>query len=258
VDRSASPGERLALVILQLTAVAVVLAVTTHRAFELDRFLIPKELVLHLGAFAAALFAFHAFRTAVVTRLELLFLGYLLLGAISAGMATNGWLGFRSLAVSASALVLFRVAHVLTGAGLGRRLLTTLAVAVVLAAVTSLVQAYGVRLDVFAINRSPGGTLGNRNFVAHAAAFGLPVLLLAALRARRAGGFLLGAAGIAIVTASLVLTRSRAACRPCCVVMGVRGDGCWRWCCSPVPAWRRRCWCRTRCAGAATIRIWSR
>jgi O-antigen ligase len=211
VEQLSTRGERLALLILQLASVAVVLAVTTHRAFELDRFLIPKELVLHLGAFAAALFAFHAFRTAVVTRLELLFLAYLLLGAISAGLATNVWLGFRALAVSASALVLFRTARVLTVAGLGRRLLTTLAVAVVLAAITSLVQAYGVRLDVFAVNRSPGGTLGNRNFVAHAAAFGLPVLLLATLRARRAGGFLLGSVGVAIVTASLVLTRSRAA-----------------------------------------------
>jgi hypothetical protein len=53
--------------------------------------------------------------------------------------------------------------------------------------------------------------LGNRNFVAHAAAFGFPVLLLVALRAQTTKRYLLGAIGIAIVTASLVLTRSRAA-----------------------------------------------
>ena len=55
------------------------------------------------------------------------------------------------------------------------------------------------------------GTLGNRNFVAHIAAFGLPLVLLAALRARTGGRFFVASIGVMIVTASLVLTRSRAA-----------------------------------------------
>src|SRR5437763_833790 len=82
------------------------------------------------------------------------------------------------------------------------------AVAVVVA-VTSLLQTYGLDITLFSENRSPGGTLGNRNFVAHAAAFGLPLVLFAAIGARRR--FLLGAAGAALTTATLVLTRSRAA-----------------------------------------------
>ena len=32
--------------------------------------------------------------------------------------------------------------------------------------------------EYFSLNRSPGGTFGNRNFVAHLAAIGLPVILL--------------------------------------------------------------------------------
>ena len=63
----------------------------------------------------------------------------------------------------------------------------------------------------FASSRAPGGTLGNRNFVAHAAAFGLPICFLAALRAQRTATYVLASIGIAIVTASLVLSRSRAA-----------------------------------------------
>jgi O-antigen ligase len=76
---------------------------------------------------------------------------------------------------------------------------------------TALLQAYGLRLELFAPNRAPGGTLGNRNSVAHLAALGLPLVLLCALWARRWWGFLLGAAGFMLVVAALVLTRSRAA-----------------------------------------------
>src|SRR6266849_3706742 len=88
-----------ALRVVQIGAIAAVLIVLPNPSFDLDRFLIPKELVLHI--------------TAVIT---------------------------------------------------------------------SLLQAYGVRIDFFATNRVPGGTLGNRNFIAHVAAFGLPICFLAALR----------------------------------------------------------------------------
>jgi O-antigen ligase len=103
--------------------------------------------------------------------------------------------------------VLFWAARAVREAGHERALLNGLALAVVIAAATSLLQAYGVRTIFFAINRAPGGTLGNRNFVAHLAAIGLPLSLLAALRARR---FFIAATGVAVVTAALVLTRSRA------------------------------------------------
>src|SRR5215213_10035307 len=40
--------ERAALVTLQLGAIAVVLAAAVYKQFELDRFFVPKELVLHV------------------------------------------------------------------------------------------------------------------------------------------------------------------------------------------------------------------
>jgi hypothetical protein len=200
--------DRIALRVLQLGAIAVVLAASTFRAFELDRFFIPKELVLHLTAVLAGLLTFRRVRFA---RVDWLLSGFLLLGVLSTLFATNTWLAIRAVAITASALVLFWTARVLRDAGLARPLLNALALAVVLVAATSLLQTYGIEPELFSKSRAPGGTLGNRNFVAHAAAFGLPLLLLAALAAHRAGGWLLRSAGVMGVVASLVLTRSRAA-----------------------------------------------
>ena len=190
---------------LQAGAIAVVLAASAYTLFDLDRFFVPKELVLHLTALLAGLFTFRHVRAGSRDRLLLAFLG---LSALSALFATNRWLGLRALALSASAILIFFTARAVREAGLGRPLLNVLAFAVVLAAATSLVQAYGIHLDLFASTRAPGGTLGNRNFVAHAAAFGFPLVLLAAIRARR---LMLAPFGITIVTAALVLTRSRGA-----------------------------------------------
>jgi hypothetical protein len=198
--------ERPALRILQLGAVAVVLAACALVPFDLDRFFVPKELVLHAAALLAGLAAAGALARAGRSRADRLLAAYLALGALSAALATNRWLGFRALAVSASGVLLYWI-----GRWVGRPLAGALAFAVVLAAATSLLQTYGLQTVLFASTRAPGGTLGNRNFVAHAAAFGLPLLLYMTLRARRRGAFLAAALGTTVVIASLVLTRSRAA-----------------------------------------------
>ena len=198
---------RLALRVVQIGAMAVVVVVAALHVFELDRFFIPKELVLHLTALIAGLLVV---RTRL-TRIDLLLASYLLLSVVSALFATNPWLAIRAVAISVSGVVIFWIARALREAGLERALLGALAAAVVLAAITCLLQTYGIDLVLFSENRAPGGTLGNRNFVAHIAAFGLPLVLLAALRARSGGAFLTASLGVMIVTASLVLTRSRAA-----------------------------------------------
>jgi O-antigen ligase len=195
---------RVALVIIQIGAVAVVLVASPRTMFDLDRFLVPKELVLHLTALGAGLLTLRSMRR---TRLDWLLLGFLLLSGLSAVPATNKWLALRALAISASGVVLFWAARALGEAGLQRQLINALAVAVVVAAITSLLQAYGLETLFFASTRIPGGTLGNRNFVAHMAAFGLPLCMLAAMRARRV---VLASLGVTIVAAALVLSRSRA------------------------------------------------
>ena len=216
-----SRSERLAMRILQAGVIVAVFAATTHRTFELDRFLVAKELVLHLTAFFATLFALGALRRMKAAGVDRLLVAWLVLGAVSAIFATNPWLGFRALAVTISAAMVFWTARSLRGAGLAGHLLRAVALAVVLAAVTSLLQAYGLRTELFSINRAPGGTLGNRNFVGHAAAFGAAVVFLSALRARTRGAYLLACTGSALVVAALVLTRSRAAWLAFAVVLAV-------------------------------------
>jgi O-antigen ligase len=207
----ANRAERLALQVLQIGATAVVLVASISGTFELGRFLVPKELALHLTAATAGLLAFRAIRRTILSWVDLLLVAYLFVGAMSALTATNRWLALQALAVSASGIAIFWAARGLREMRLARSLLGALAFAVIVAAGTSLLQAYGVRIDFFATSRAPGGTLGNRNSVAHVAALGLPVCLLAALWARRTGGTVIASMGIAIVSASLVLTRSRAA-----------------------------------------------
>lgn len=203
-------SDKLALRAMQAGAVAVVLAVTTLNAFELDRFFVPKELVLHLTALLAGIAAWRCVR-ASPARADRFLAAYVILSSLSALFATNRWLALRALAISASAAVIFWAARGLRKAGLERKLLNGLALAVVVAAVTSLLQAYGVGTDLFSEARAPGGTLGNRNFVAHIAAFGMPLVVLAVMRARGARAFMTGAAGVMMAVACLVLTRSRAA-----------------------------------------------
>lgn len=212
VTTSPAPNgrEQIALRLLQAGLIAVVLVTSTYKAFELDRFFVPKELTLHLTALFAGLFAMRSFRRLPFTRIDLLLMGYLAIGAVSAAFATNNWLGVRALTVSASGILIFWTARALGSAGFTRPLMAALALAVVIGALTSLLQTYGVRSDLFSINRAPGGTLGNRNFIAHLAAFGLPIVLLFALRAARAARYLAGASAAMVVVAGLVLTRSRA------------------------------------------------
>jgi O-antigen ligase len=197
---------RLPLRVIQLGAILIVLAAATFFTFELDRFFVPKELVLHLTALLGGLFAFRAIRASGMTRVDLLLLAFLGISAVSALFATNHWIAIRALAITASSFVLFRVGRALREAGSADAVLGAVAIAIVFVAILALLQAYGVESAFFSVNRAPGGTLGNRNFVAHAAAFGLPILLMFVMRGNRLAPF-----GAAILTAILVLTRSRGA-----------------------------------------------
>ena len=205
---------RAALAALQAGAVAVVLAALPFKAFELDRFFVPKELALHIAAALAGVLTLAAARDAGWRRwrpVDRALAGFLLLGILSAALADNRWLAVRALGISVSGAAVFWTAHALAGAGRGRPLVLALATAVTLGAATALLQAYGVDSDYFSINRSPGGTFGNRNFVAHVSAIGLPLVVLCALAARRSYGALASAIAIGVVSAALVLSRSRAA-----------------------------------------------
>ena len=203
--------DRVALHVLQFGALAVVLASLPYKAFDLDRYFVPKELVLHLCAGLAALSCISNRKRLTINAIDGLLTMFLVAGLVSTVFAVNHWAAQRALAISVSGAMLFWVAGGLRSAGLVRPLIVVLAIAIVVAAATSLAQAYGVQSEFFSINRAPGGTFGNRNFVAHLSAIGLPVVLLVALTARRGLGSLFGGIGVAVIAAALVLSRSRAA-----------------------------------------------
>lgn len=201
-----------ALVLLQAGAIGIVLAALPYPLFQLDRYTIPKELVLQLAAFGAALCCLAAARRLSLFMVDALLAGYLALSLLSALLAVNGWLAFRAVGVSLAGAALFWTARTLARAGHDRALLAVVAAAVVLGAATGLAQAYGlVTTNLASLSRAPGGTFGNRNFMAHLAAIGLPLLLYVSMEARSRRGLALGAVGVAVVAAALVLSRSRAA-----------------------------------------------
>jgi len=201
-----------ALLVLQVAAFLIVLAALPYPSFELDRYTITKELVLHLAAFSAAVLCLTSARRLTVFMVDVPLAGFLVLSVFSALMAENGWLAFRALGVSLSGAVLFWCGRTLARAGKSRPLLVALAGAVVLGALTALVQAYGlVTTSLASLSRAPGGTFGNRNFMAHLVTIGLPLLLLVSVEARSRTGYVLGSVGVMLTAAALVLSRSRAA-----------------------------------------------
>lgn len=209
---TAGRRERLALHLVQLGVIVVVLIALPYKTFDLDRFFVPKELVLHATAVGAALLCLGGKRRLSMSGADLCLAGFLILSLVSAVFAQNWWLAGRAVAISISGALLFWVGLCLRQAGLHRQLIGAIAVAVIVGAATALVQAYaGTTTDLFSLNRAPGGTFGNRNFMAHLAAIGTPAVVIAALSARSRVGFFFGAMGSVILAAALVLSRSRAA-----------------------------------------------
>src|SRR4051812_36573342 len=75
--REPTAGERFALRVLQVGAIAVVLAASKHKLFELDRYFVPKDLVLHVTALFALFAVIRSYRTLPLRRVDALLLGYI-------------------------------------------------------------------------------------------------------------------------------------------------------------------------------------
>lgn len=197
--------------ILQIGALLAVLAVIGGPLFDLDRFQVPKELVLHLAAFGALVFVLHSARGLSFGLVDCLLIGYALVSSVAAMTAPNGWLAFRAVGITWAGLACFWSGRAIAEAGLARPLLAVLAAVTVLGSGVALLQAYDVSLPLIASARLPGGTYGNRNFMAHAGAIGLPLILYLTLTSRTRWGVLAGAAGAMVSAAGLLLSRTRAA-----------------------------------------------
>ena len=204
-------ADRIIRLVIQAGVILVVIVAFPYKMFELDRYFVPKELVLNSAAFIIALALTARRRSLSFDLIDGLLALFLLWSAASAIFATNHWVAQRSLAVSISGAIIFWGARAVAQRASYRPILVAAAVATVCAAGLCLAQAYGLDTEYFSANRAPGGTFGNRNFVAHIAVIGLPALVWCTVTARRQFGALLGCLGGAVVGAALVLSRSRAA-----------------------------------------------
>lgn len=178
---------------------------------DLDRHQLPKEAVVHLFTWVAVLLArplpSRGLRPAAFWSITAL----LVITIVSGVMASNGWLALRAGSLVVTGVAAFVTARYLAAAGVGAIMLSWCCVAAIVGAGTGLAQVYGVRSALFAATRIPGGTFGNRNFMAHFAGLGLPVLMLVALSARRQLVAVAVSVGCAVLVAAIVLSRSRAA-----------------------------------------------
>ena len=190
---------------------ACVLLVLPYRSFDLDRFFAPKELALHAAALIAGVAALASSSRLTISRTDRALAAWVIFSVLSVLGATNYWLTFRALAVTVSGAAVFWTARRVASAGLGPALTRVLALAVVAGAVTALAQAYGIKMEFAALNRAPGGTFGNRNFVAHLTAAGMPLVLWCIASARRNRGSMFWTISLAVCTIALVLSRTRAA-----------------------------------------------
>lgn len=198
-------------VLLQLGFLAVIVAALAYKPFELDRYFVPKELALHIVALGCAVLLFSNRRRISLSVTDVCFIAFLTLSSISAVFATNYWLAQRAVGLSFSSALVFWASRKVARGGGARALLIAASIATVAAAASALLQAYGVETELFTLARAPGGTLGNRNFIAHICAIGLPALVWCTITARRQAGALAGSLGAALVAAALFLSRSRAA-----------------------------------------------
>jgi O-antigen ligase len=209
--KALSPSEgNFALAALAVAAIGAALGVVNYRSFDLDRFFVPKELALHLGALGMALFVMSRRERRAWTAADLALAAWLGFSVISMFGATSGWHAMRALALSASSAIVYWCASTLRASGRERAVVVILCLAISLAGASALAQAYGFVLQSFATNRAPGGTLGNRNFVAHVAAMALPMILWLVATTKSNFRALLGSGAILVASAALVLSRTRA------------------------------------------------
>lgn len=211
--------------LIAVGAVAVVLAVVPSEFFDLDRFSVPKELALLGTGLLAGLVLLASAPDIELGIAEAGLLAFLGLSAVSALFATNHWLAARSFSVTLGGAAVFFAARG-AAARIGRAAIAgPLVVAVLAGAMSGLLQAYGWDSALLADTRAPGGTLGNRNFMAHLAVIGLPLVWWLVAKVRSRPAVVLSGLGAVVIAAAVVLSRSRAAWVGLGATMVVMGTG---------------------------------
>jgi O-antigen ligase len=190
-------------------AIVLILAFLPGAArLHYEQFALVKELVLPIATLVPAAIVLWGARRITVTAIDALVLVGLLLAVASVfGHDTSSALSWRGLVVAASSTAAFLVARTTRD---DPRLPMLLAIAVAIGAVTAVAEIYGL-VSISMPGRAPGGTEGNRNFMAHALVVGLPALLVPCLRDERPLIRRLALAGVMLAVLAVIASRSRTA-----------------------------------------------
>lgn len=201
----------LAIYPVALGLVGCVLAKLPHGHLDLDQFHYAKEFVLTTTALVASLAAAVGVRRLRPGRTDLLLLAFLGWAVVTGFGAVNSWWAVRGLGTMVAGVALFWVARRHAREGFRRQVLSVVAAATVLAALTSLLEAWGVLPRLSLEGRAPGGVMGHRNMMAHLLLLGSPALVLHALGARTRPHRIAVHLAMAATAAVLLLSRTRAA-----------------------------------------------
>ncbi len=201
---------RLAAALLGLAMIAAVMVALPVAPTDLDRHQFPKEAVLHLAVLAAGLVAGRGVLDTLPRAVRILVGVIVLWSVLGLAVAVNPWLAVRAIGLTATGALAFATAHFLGRHGQRRMVLAAAVIAALLGVSGALAQAWGLDHRSFADLRAPGGTLGNRNFVAHLAAMALPLAVTGLLAATRRRTVALTAVLSTAIVVTLILTRSRA------------------------------------------------
>lgn len=198
--------------LLCVSMLAVVCAVwPPEAAGGYDRFAYPKELVIAAAGLPGLAIALVCWGWRWVERYDLWLVAFLALSVLSAlVVAANPWLAWRSVALSLGSAGALWTARCLAARGYRAHLSMAAGVAVAVAAATVIAEAQGLT-ELSMRARSPGGTLGNRNFMAHLLVLGVPLLAAGALASRWRGVAVGHGVALSAVVHAIVLSHCRAA-----------------------------------------------
>ncbi len=206
-----SGASHAAAVTLQIACVAIVVAfVPAAIGLGYDAFAVPKEMIAALAPLVAAALALLAPRPLRFSWVDAALAGFTLVSAVALAQAGSPTLAWRAFGISCGGVAAFLAARRLASMGHRRGLLVAVGAAAVVGAASILLEAHGLLPDLSMAGRAPGGTEGNRNYMAHLLVAVLPLLVVAGARTRGAVRASL-LVGLAVVVMAIVLSRSRGA-----------------------------------------------
>lgn len=187
-----------------------VLIAAPDRIIGPERFLLPKEAVLHLLIGIAAGFLVLASERMRLRRSDLLLVCFLVLsGAAALGPVSDSRLIARPMLLTFTTAAVFWISRALASSGYRDVLLSSVVITLAVAAGIAVFEAYAGLPNGWESIQAPAGLMGNRNRLAHLLVIGTPALVLWAYG--RGPGAALPSGCVAIICCALVLTRSRAA-----------------------------------------------